>query len=65
MPSFFSGLARLVDLAGQLDHPSDTNSAAAAAADRAALFADWRIVGETLAALMNHQSSSATWSSSP
>jgi hypothetical protein len=47
-PSFSSGLARLVDLAGQFDSYNDNPSDKVA--DSTALFADWRIVGETLAA---------------
>ena len=46
MPSWLSGAARSLDLAGQFDEYND--SATTEAADARALFCDWRIVGESL-----------------
>ena len=46
MPSWLSGAARSLDLAGQLDEYNE--SPAGEIADTSALFCDWRIVGESL-----------------
>lgn len=51
MPSWLSGAARVLDLAGQFDEYNE--SASVAEADKKALFADWRIVGESLVSAMN------------
>lgn len=49
-PSWLSGAARSVDLAGQFDDYNE--SPIEQAADAKALFADWRVVGESLAEAM-------------
>ena len=46
MPSWLSGAARVIDIGGQFDEYNE--SASPAEADHKALFADWRIVGESL-----------------
>ncbi len=46
MPSWLSGAARSLDLAGQFDEYNDSQTTEAA--DARALFCDWRIVGESL-----------------
>ena len=46
MPSWLSGAARSLDLAGQFDEYNDSHTIEAA--DAKALFCDWRIVGEAL-----------------
>ncbi len=46
MPSWLSGVARTLDLAGQFDEYNESPSEELA--DARAMFADWRIVGETL-----------------
>lgn len=47
-PSFFSGVARTIDLGGVFD---DYNkSLTPAAADARALYADWRVIGQDLLA---------------
>jgi len=50
MPSWLSGAARSLDLAGQLDGYNE--SATEGAADAKALFCDWRVVGESLVEAM-------------
>lgn len=50
MPSWLSGAARSLDLAGQFDDYNE--SPTEQAADAKALFADWRVVGESLAEAM-------------
>lgn len=49
-PSWLSGVARSLDLAGQFDDYNE--SATGEMADAKALFCDWRIVGESLANAM-------------
>ena len=49
-PSFWSGVARLLDLFGQFDTYND--SAADEVADARALYSDWHIVGQHLADAM-------------
>ncbi len=46
MPSWLSGAARTLDMAGQFDEYNDSQTTQAA--DAKALFCDWRIVGESL-----------------
>ena len=46
MPTWLSGAARTLDLAGQFDDYNE--SATEQAADARALFGDWRVVGESL-----------------
>jgi len=46
MPSWLSGAARSLDLAGQFDEYNE--SPTEESADARALFCDWRIVGESL-----------------
>lgn len=46
MPSWLSGAARVLDLAGQFDEYNESRDESAA--DARALFCDWRIVGESL-----------------
>lgn len=50
MPSWVSGAARSLDLAGQLDGYNESSTEDAA--DARALFCDWRIVGESLVEAM-------------
>ena len=45
-PSWLSGAARSLDLAGQFDEYNDSHTIAAA--DAKALFCDWRLIGETV-----------------
>jgi hypothetical protein len=45
-PSWLSGAARTLDLAGQFDEYNESPNEEIA--DRRALFVDWRIIGETL-----------------
>ena len=45
-PSWLSGAARTLDLAGQFDEYNESQNEEQA--DRRALFLDWRTVGETL-----------------
>ena len=46
MPSWLSGAARSLDLAGQFDEYNESPNGQVA--DAKALFSDWRIVGESL-----------------
>jgi hypothetical protein len=50
-PTWLSGSARLLDLAGQFDEYNDSDSIEAA--DAKALFCDWRLIGETILDAMN------------
>lgn len=50
MPSWLSGAARSLDLAGQFDEYNESSTEHAA--DAKALFSDWRVVGESLAEAM-------------
>ena len=50
MPSFLTGVARLFDLYGQFDTYNDSTNDDLA--DARALYSDWRIVGQDLAAAM-------------
>lgn len=50
-PSWLSGSARILDLAGQFDEYNDSESIEAA--DAKALFCDWRLVGDTILDAMN------------
>jgi len=51
MPSWLSGTARVLDLAGQFDEYNDSHSIEAA--DAKAIFCDWRMIGETFRDAMN------------
>jgi hypothetical protein len=46
VPSWLSGAARSLDLAGQFDEYNDSQTTQAA--DAKALFCDWRVIGESL-----------------
>lgn len=46
MPSWLTGASRSLDLAGQFDEYNE--SPAGEQADAKALFADWRVVGESI-----------------
>jgi hypothetical protein len=50
-PSWLSGSARVLDLAGQFDEYNDSQSTHAA--DAKAIFCDWRIVGDTIRDALN------------
>lgn len=50
MPSWLSGVARSLDVAGQFDEFNESPNEAAA--DAKALFGDWRTVGESLVQAM-------------
>lgn len=50
MPSWLSGAARTLDVAGQFDEYNESSNEAAA--DAKALFADWRAVGDSLVSAM-------------
>ena len=50
MPSWLSGAARVIDLGGHFDEYNEC--ADGVEADHKALFADWRVVGESLANAM-------------
>ena len=50
MPSWFSGAARSLDVAGLFDDYNDSHTVEAA--DAKALFCDWRLVGETVFSAM-------------
>ena len=47
IPSWLSGTARVLDLAGQFDEYEYNDSHSIEAADAKAIFCDWRMVGET------------------
>ena len=51
MPSWLSGTARVLDLAGQFDEYNDSHSIEAA--DAKAIFCDWRMIGETFRDAIN------------
>lgn len=51
MPSWLSGAARSLDVAGLFDEYNDSHTVEAA--DAKALFCDWRLVGETVFSAMN------------
>ena len=50
MPSFLTGVARLLDLSGRFDVYND--SADESLADARAIYSDWRMVGQDLAGAM-------------
>ena len=50
-PSWLSGTARVLDVAGQFDEYNDSHTVEAA--DARAIFGDWRIIGESLLDAMN------------
>ena len=49
-PSFLTGVARLLDLAGRFDVYNDSDDEALA--DARAMYSDWRMVGQDLAGAM-------------
>lgn len=51
MPSWLSGSARVLDLAGKFDEYNDSHSIEAA--DAKAIFCDWRMTGETIFDALN------------
>lgn len=51
MPSWLSGAARSLDVAGLFDEYNDSHTVEAA--DAKALFCDWRLIGETVFAAMS------------
>lgn len=50
-PSWLSGTARVLDLAGQFDDYNDSHSIEAA--DAKAIFCDWRLIGEAFLDAVN------------
>jgi hypothetical protein len=50
-PSWLSGAARALDLAGVFDEYNDSHTIEAA--DARAMFCDWRVIGDTLLDAMN------------
>ena len=50
MPSFLTGVARLLDLSGRFDVYNDSSDEAIA--DARAIYSDWRMVGQDLAGAM-------------
>jgi hypothetical protein len=56
-PSTLSGMARTLDLGAQFD--SYNENPTGEIADLKALFVDWRVVGETLAAVLKRTSDEA------
>lgn len=50
-PTWLSGSARLLDLAGHFDEYNDSQSIEAA--DAKALFCDWRLIGDAILDAMN------------
>ena len=50
MPSFLTGVARLLDLSGRFDVYNDSSDEAVA--DARAIYSDWRMVGQDLAGAM-------------
>lgn len=50
-PTWLSGSARLLDLAGDFDEYNDSQSIEAA--DAKALFCDWRLIGDAILDAMN------------